>query len=496
MNKENWNSVAIDCGNSSIRVVVGEYDGEKLRTTLVRQMGHKEIQINGCWFWDILAIFNCIKEGLREAYARVGHIHSAGISTWGIDYGLLGEGELLLANPLCHRNSFGEEGLSALTAEERRELFDQTGIHCDKINTVFQILGYRRRFPVFWRNAKALLLIPDLLNYFLTGEKNTDTSIVSTSQLFDVTAGNYAAGIFKRFDIDPDLLPPLCPHGKVRGTLRPELVAELGINSFPVVSVPGHDTAAAVAAIPTDSGEKPLFISSGTWSLIGVELPKPMVNAKVFQLGLTNEAGALGTTTLLKNSVGLFIAQRLRQEFGGVSEEYSPGGKTAIEDWNSIVAGIKSVGRPTGIIDPNDPVFFNPPSMREAISTYLRRSGQRQPAREIDYFRVVYDSLALSYRAVVESLTDLGIATGDLHIIGGGCQNHLLNQITADLTGRRVVVGPVEATSLGVLAMELLHPGIASDLAAVRKVAATAGTREVYESRGRWDNPVIPEAGG
>lgn len=473
MKKDAVNLVAIDCGNSSVRIVLGRYDGETCSATLIDQVAHREILVNGVWHWDILFIFERIKEGLRKAHGLAGRIDSAGISTWGIDHGLFDENGLLLANPFCYRNSFGQTGLSTLTDADRRFMFDATGIQCDKINSVYQMLGYRDAFPSYWNCAKTILLIPDLLNFFLTGEKNTDSSITSTTQLYDVANACYAYPVFEKFHLDRSLFPEVIPHGKPRGKLRKDIAEELGINRFTVVSVPSHDTAAAVAAIPTSSpDDNPLFISSGTWSLVGVELEKPLINDQVYASGLANEGGILGTITLLKNSAGLFIAQRLKKECDAIS---------GIRSWDEIVAEIDGLDSEPAIVDPNAEDFFNPLSMKDAIAAYIKKTGQKEPKKDADYFRIVYESLARSYRDVI---ADLGKVSGKrydvLNIIGGGSKNRLLNQITASVTGKKVIAGPFEATSLGTLGAQLLHEGSAANLADIRRIVSASVESSVF----------------
>lgn len=473
MKKDAVNLIAIDCGNSSVRIVLGRYDGHTCSATLIDQVAHREIFVNGVWHWDILFIFERIKEGLRKAHGLAGKIDSVGISTWGIDHGLFDENGLLLANPFCYRNPFGQTGLSGLSESDRRFMFDATGIQCDKINSVYQMLGYRDVFPSYWKCAKSILLIPDLLNFFLTGEKNTDSSITSTTQLYDVKNDCYADKVFEKFHLDRLLFPEVIPHGRPRGQLREDIAEELGVNRFTVVSVPSHDTAAAVAAIPTTSpNEHPLFISSGTWSLIGVELPKPIVNDHVYASGLANEGGILGTITLLKNSAGLFIAQRLKKECDVIY---------GVRSWDEIVAEIDGLDGESAIIDPNAEEFFNPLSMRDAITAYIRRTGQKEPKKNADFFRVVYESLARSYRDVIVDLENVcGKRHDVLNIIGGGSKNRLLNQITARVTGKKVVAGPFEATSLGTLGSLLLHEGSASSLADIRRIMAASIESTVF----------------
>ncbi len=467
-----WTAVAIDCGNSSVRVVLGIFDGNKFTTTVVGQTPHREIMVNGVWHWDILFLFEYIKAGLKKAHDLAGNIDSAGIATWGIDHGLIAPGGLLLANPFCYRNSFGQTGLSRLSPAERRFMFDHTGIQCDKINSVFQMLGYRDLYPEYWQAADKILLIPDLLNFLLTGEMNSDASITSTTQLFNVVDNAYSLPVLDKFELASTLFPPMAAHGQERGILRAAIAEELGINRFPVVSVPAHDTAAAVAAIPS-SGQEPLFISSGTWSLVGIELPEAIINDAVFASGLANESGALGSITLLKNSAGLFIAQRLKKE-----GDLAGNPKT----WDQIVREIDMDKLPCGCIDPNDEAFFNPSSMRKAIRDYVVAGGGKEPAADADYYRITYESLAESYRQVIAAIENATGKTFDtLNIIGGGSQNTLLNQLAAQAVGKTVVAGPVEATSLGILGVQLLYEGSAANLADIRAVMRNSCLTTVFK---------------
>lgn len=453
--------------------MLGRFNGEKIVTQLLRQISHREIRLGEFYYWDLLYIYEQIKMGLKQAHEICGRIDSAAISTWGIDYGLLNREGLLLANPLCYRNSLGSEGLAALSAAEQKEMFFATGIQCDKINSVYQFLGYKARFPYLWSSVQTALLMPDLLLYFLTGELGTEATIVSTTQLYDVQSQKYAYDLFDRFGLPRDLLPGLVRHGESRGLLQREIAAALGINRCPFVSVPSHDTAAAVTAVSPGQPQQPfLFISSGTWSLIGTERENPLVNEEVYASGFSNEAGVLDTITLLKNSAGLFIAQRLKAECPQFAGD---------KDWGRIIAAIAGIDEELPLIDPNDEAFFNPVSMKEAITGAVRDSGYGKPLDDAKLFRIVYESLAQSYKEAIARIEDI-TATGydRIHIIGGGSRNVLLNELTAQYSGKTVIAGPDEATSLGNLGSQLLFEGRAKSLAEVRAVLGQSYQSAVF----------------
>ncbi|MDR2020735.1 MAG: carbohydrate kinase [Treponema sp.] len=468
MARESLNLLAIDCGNSAIRVTLGQFDGGRIRTRLIHQIEQKEVYFNGFFYWDILFLYQHLKTGLSKAYAECGRIDSAAISTWGIDFGLLNSEGYFLANPLSYRNTLGREALDKLPEADRRFAFFNSGIQCDKINTLYQILGFREKFPRTFEQAARLLLIPDLLNYLFTGEAYTESTILSTSQLYDVQKGTYSQEILGAFGIDREIFPEIKKHGESRGLLKAGIAEELGVNVFPFITIPSHDTAAAVTSIcPGKGDEEPLFISSGTWCLIGTELREPLVNEAVYNSDFTNEGGILGTTTFLKNSAGLYIARR-------VYDECFPKGETA---WEEVAEKAAALQAQETLFDPNDDVFFNPPSMRKAI---INKTGIKGPDDFI-LFRLIYDSLARSYKEAIEEIEHIRNRNyGAIYIVGGGSRNKLLNQITAAVTGKAVVAGPDEATSFGNLGAQLLYQGRAESLADIRDIVQKSAEVTLY----------------
>lgn len=474
--KPSLNCVAFDCGNSSVRVVLGRYDGERIHMEVLHQVENREIEVQGIFYWDILYIFRELQKGLQMAYRKCGHIDSVGVCTWGIDFGLLNAQGQLIGNPMCYRNSLAAGVLSELDDEALRFMFDNTGIHNDQINTVYQLLGYRRAFPESYGIAKQLLMTPDLLVYLFTGEKRGEPTIASTSQYYSVTDNDYSDPVLNRWNINKSLLPPLVQNAQCIGYLKKSIADELHVNPCPFICVPSHDTACAIAAIPA-TGEDFLYVSSGTWGLIGTELQTPIVDDAVYQKGFANEGGAFSTTTFLKNSAGMFIIQRVRNELRAKGNNLS---------WDEIVALGKQAQDDSLVFDPNHKSLFNPPSMLEAIRSLLAQTGQKQNCTDAEAIRAVYESMALNYKAVTDDIASVTKKEyPHLHIVGGGAQNRFLNQLCANATGKKVIAGPFEATSLGNIGVQLIyHNSAQSSLSAVRDILRNSVDTSVYAPQG------------
>lgn len=472
--------VAFDCGNSSVRVVSGIYDGQKAELHLIRQVEHSEIEVRGVYYWDILFIFNELQQGLREAYARFGEIHSCGICTWGIDFGILGNAGQLLGNPLCYRNGMGARIIDRLSDGERRQAFFDTGIHNHQMNSLYQLAAYQEAYPAQYAAAESLLLMPDLLAYLFTGARLAERTIASTTQYYDVQALDYSDKMLQKHGIRKELLAPFVEHGEQIGTLLPEIAARLHINSFPFLCVPSHDTACAVAAVPAEDQEEFLFISSGTWGLIGTELRRPQVDEKVYESGLANEAGAYKTTTLLKNGAGMYIAQRIRGELRQQGSAYT---------WDELVAMAKEAEQPGLLFPVEHESLFAPVFMIEAIRALLQSSGQNADCSAGSLMRAFYQSVALSYRQVMEELEyTTGKKYDKVHIIGGGSKNAYLNQLAADAMGKTVIAGPVEATSLGSICVQIAGPGEAEErLPAARAVSRASSETTAFTPQKNMD---------
>lgn len=450
--------VAIDCGNSSLRVVCGTFDGRKIDTRLVHQVANDPVCVNGLYYWDILRLFRELQYGIRKVKQEFGDIASIGISTWGIDFALLGSSGQMLGNPLCYRNHLGATMLSGLSEEEKFELFLETGICEHPMNTLYQLLGVRKFLPELYEKADRLLLIPDLFTWMLTGAKRSESSIASTTQMCDMRNGAYSDAVLRHFGIPSSLFSPAIAHGEVYGTLRPDLAESLGVAACPVVCVPSHDTASAVVSVPADE-DRFAFISSGTWSLIGTELQSPLIRPEVRVAGFTNEGGINGSITLLKNSAGMFILQNIKAELEAEGQEL---------EWEDLVAMAERNSHEALYFDPNSPDFYKPESMLEAIRANL--GGMKSLSLE-QIVASAYLSLARSYQSAVIDLEKLtGREFKKVHIIGGGCRNTFLNQNTADLLGKTVAAGPDEATSLGNIGVQVIRENPGMSLGDLRRI--------------------------
>ncbi len=446
--KDIKNIVAFDCGNSSIRVILGRFDGESMQTQVVHQVEQKEIAVNGYFYWDILRIFTELKRGLMMAHRQCGRIDSAGVCTWGIDFGMIGHQGQLLGNPLCYRNGMGAKIIEELSEQEQREMFDLTGIQNHQMNSLYQLAAYEKAFPEQAGAAESILLIPDLLCYLFTGEKKGERSIASTTQYYNVTEKQYSDPVLLKFSLDASLFPPLADNGDVIGTLSQHIADELKINRFPFVCVPSHDTASAVAAVPADEKDF-IFLSSGTWGLIGTELEEPIVNDEIYQSGLTNEQGAFSTITLLKNGAGMYIVQRIRAELSVEGKKLS---------WDEMVKMAQRAKDDSLLFDPNDERLFNPPCMIDAIREILRETGQNGDCSIEEIIRAFYESVAMSYKYTADQISAVTKKEyKGFYIIGGGSNNMFLNQLVASATGMNVTAGPAEATSLGNVMVQLAH---------------------------------------
>lgn len=468
------NLVALDCGNSSFRIVLGRYDGNRLTMEVVDQYPNDMVHVGEYDYWDFLRIYEGFLRSLKKAASMVERIDSIGVCTWGVDFGLFDARGNLLSNPLSYRNAMGAEQLERLSHSQHAELFSATGILCDKINSVYLLTALRERMPELYATADKLLMAPDILNFMLTGVMANEPSELSTTQLLDARTRRISPQACAMFGIPERLFCPIPRHGERIGMLRPALREQLGLAyDIPVVCVPSHDTAAAVLAIPASKPDF-AFISSGTWSLIGTELAEPVLTPQVLEAGLTNEVGAFGRITLLKNSAGMFLIQRIKKEY-----EQELGREAAWAELDALAAG--AAGEPL-LLDCNSPRFFNPPSMSGAIRAYLRESGQaaETPAWG-QVVRAVYESMACGY---AQTIAGLERACGNhfehVYIVGGGSKNSAVNKATAQRTGKTVVACGKESTSLGCLATQLKYLNPSLGAGELRQILARSVQQTEY----------------
>lgn len=446
------NMLAFDYGASSGRAIAGMYDGCILKLEELHRFLNEPVMVNASLYWDILRLYHEMKQGIRKCIkTKFGEISSIGIDTWGVDFGLLDAAGRLLGNPYHYRDANTEGMLKeAFKIIPSDKIYMKTGIQFMEFNTLFQLLSMKLRHVSILEKGETLLFIPDLLRYFLTGEKSTEYTIASTSQMLDAEKGIWVLDLIEQFGIPTNILTSIIEAGTVAGKLSKRVAEELGIGRIPVIATAEHDTASAVVAVPATEGIY-AFLSSGTWSLLGVELSSPVINEDSFQLNCTNEGGFGRKTRLLKNIMGLWIYQECKREWDYSKEAMS---------FEELEAGALKAMPFAALIDPDDANFMRPGHMTAKIHEYCLNTGQKPPETKPAIVRCILESLALKYRMTLDGLERvLGYRLPVLHIVGGGCKNTLLSQFTANAIGRPVITGPVEATATGNLISQLIATG-------------------------------------
>lgn len=459
---------AVDLGASSGRVMVGRAGDGELDLAEVHRFPNRPVRVAGTLHWDILGLYREVLDGLRAAGPEPA---SVGIDSWAVDYGLLDGQGGLLGNPVHYRDTRTDGLMDEVRAEiGARRLYDVSGLQFLPFNTVYQLVAAARTEQL--ENAETLLLIPDLLTYWLTGEIGAELTNASTTGLLDVRSRDWAHHLTSLLGIPQRLFPQLRRPGDPAGTLRPDVAAETGLpQTLPVTAVASHDTASAVAAVPA-TGDRFAYISCGTWSLVGVELPAPVLSAESRTANFTNEAGIDGTIRYLRNVMGLWLLQESLRAWGG-------------PDLPPLLAEAAEVPPFRSVVDPDSPEFLPPGDMPARIAAYCERTGQDAPRSRAETVRCVLDSLALGHRAAVRQAARLsGREVDVVHLVGGGSRNELLCRLTADACGLPVIAGPVEATALGNVLVQARAFGVVKDLGEMR--ALVAGTQRLrrYEPRG------------
>lgn len=474
--------LAIDLGASSGRGIVGAFDGERLTLRENHRFSNDPVNLCGRLYWDILRIFHEIKLSVQKTVLDGDAVSSIGIDTWGVDYGLLDRAGRLLSNPVHYRDT-RTEGAQELVSRtvSAEELYRVAGIQTLNFNTVYQLAVEREEAPEKLAQAERMLNIPDLLNYFLTGRMANEYTILSTGALLDAKKRDYAWELLDRLGIQRRLFGDVTAPGTDLGTLLPQVQGETGKTDAHVLTVASHDTASAVIAVPSEEKDF-LYISSGTWSLMGTELSDPLINAESRAANFTNEGGACGTVRFLKNIMGLWIIQESRRQWRREGKDYS---FAQMEAWAKESTPFRS------LIDVDDSDFATPGDMPEKIRAYCKRTAQPVPESVGEVVRCIYESLALKYRSVAERVMELmGRRARVIHVVGGGTKDRFLSQLTADACGIPVCAGPEEATAIGNLMMQLMAAGEVSDLGQARRVVAASFETKQYlptADRNMWD---------
>jgi rhamnulokinase len=471
--------LAIDLGAESGRAIVGHLRSDVLTLDEVCRFPNEPVRWNGTLQWDILRLWLEVKRGLRTAASKT-QLTSVGVDAWGVDYALLGERGNLLENPYHYRDARNTGMMQAVFERVSREkLYAVTGIQFIQINTLYQLFAACLATPRLIDAASSLVTIPDLFNYWLSGELASEYTVATTTQFVDATSRDWATGMLAEIGLPTRLLTPIVQPGSLLGAVQPNVVE--GASGVPVVAPACHDTASAVISACTGDGPS-AFISSGTWSLLGTEIHAPVLTARARDLNFTNEGGAAGTIRLLKNIGGLWLLQSCRQAWAETGRVF--------EHTELLDAAADPALAFSAFIDPDHASLLDPGNMPAAIADYCRQTRQPVPATPPAVVRAILESLAFKYRMVLGALEDVtGLHFEEIRIVGGGSRNRLLNQFTANATGRPVVAGPVEATALGNIAMQMVATNAVSSLADARRVIERSFPVERFEPQDveRWD---------
>ena len=469
--------VALDLGAESGRAVVGTFDGERLAIEDAHRFPNVPVSLAGTLHWDFLRLFGDVQAGLRKV-ASAGPVESVAVDTWGVDFGLLDARGRLLANPVHYRDARTEGILEdAFAVVPRADIYAATGIQLMSINTLFQLYAMARAGDPLLAQADRLLMTADLFHHFLAGTSVAEYTLASTTGCVDPVTRDWARPLVERFGIPSRILPPIVAPGTVLGPLLPEVAGATGLGATRVVAPGSHDTASAVVGTPL-AGPSTAFLSSGTWSLLGLEMPGPVVSEASLAADLTNEGGVGGTVRLLRNVVGLWLVQESRRALWPAGDPPS---------YEQIAGLAESAPAFTAFIDPDDPRFLRPGDIPARVREFCAETGQAVPMDPGTLVRVILESLALRYAAAIADLERAaGRPVTSVQVVGGGSNNRLLCHLTAGATGLPVRAGPVEATAIGNVAVQAIAAGELADVAEARALVARSFPLREHEPAGDW----------
>jgi rhamnulokinase len=475
------NFLAFDLGATSGRAILGRLDSGLIRLEELHRFPNDPVLYNGELHWDAPRLWFEMRRALDIARRQAERIDSIGVDTWGVDYALLGEGGSLLENPYHYRDArtdnMVDEVIGKVTAER---IYDQTGIQFMALNTLYQLYAATHRTPNLLYNAEFLVTMPDLFNYWLTGVVSCEYTIASTTQFLDWRTRSWACDMLQKLEIPTHLLAPLIAPGTEIGRLRPDLASAHDLAFTTVIAPACHDTGSAVAAVA--AGGTTAFLSSGTWSLLGTEVASAVVTDQARRLNFTNEGGVGNTIRLLKNITGMWLLEGCRNAWTSAGEQYT---------YSELLDAASEAPVLKRWIDPDAPAFTRPSDMTRAIRTFCKQTEQPEPETPGEFTRTVVESLALKYRYELEQLETLtGTQFQEVRVIGGGSQNAMLNQFTADATGKRVVAGPSEATALGNIVMQMVGRGAVESITEGREIVSRSFPPATFlpQAGPRWDS--------
>ena len=474
--------LAFDLGAESGRAMLGTLDdNQKLRIQQLHRFPNGMINVRGVLHWDVLGIYREMLTGITAAMAQnTGKIDSIGFDTWGVDFGLFDSRGMLIGDPIAYRDNRRLPARDKfLTKMTREKLYELTSIQLQYFNTIFELYAMSLEKNPQLNIAQDLLFIPDIFNYFFTGRRATEFSFATTTQLYNIRTDAWEKKIFAQIGVPINIMQKIVRHGTVIGMVEPEIRKITDLNETPVLAVGSHDTASAVAACPL-TGDNAAYISSGTWSLMGIESKKPIISEKAFKYNFTNEGGICDTYRVLKNISGLWLLQEYRRE------------EAKIQDYS--YAELSEMGKNTAstgaVIDPDAPDFIKPESMSRAITDFCRAHGQPVPQSTGEFVRLILESLALDYRYTQGQIEEIsGRKITQINIIGGGSQNTVLCQFAADATGLPVLAGPVEATAIGNILVQAMALGKVKSYIELRDIVKQSFPLTAYEPHrtGNWD---------
>jgi rhamnulokinase len=479
--------LAFDLGATSGRAIAGRFQNDgRLTIQELHRFPNEPVGVwddhGGSLHWDILSVWAQMRAALASLPSQgIDRLDSIGVDTWGVDYALLGEGYVLLENPYHYRDRRTDGVMDRVIARLGRDkIYGITGIQFMPINTLYQLVAADKRTPDLLSSANALVTIPDLLNYWLTGRVACEYTNATTTQFLDSSTHQWSRELLGTLGLPVHFLAPVIEPGTVLGSLVRDLARLPGLSATKVVAPACHDTGSAVAAVR--AGGDTAFLSSGTWSLLGTEVSEAVAGPDAQRLNFTNEGGVCGTVRLLKNITGMWLLEGCRKSWERAGRSY---------EWDALL-GMSAPEPPfRHLVDPDDASFTRPDDMTAAVALYCTRTGQSAPETPGAFVRAVLESLALKYRVVLEQLESLtGIGVKQIRVIGGGSQNALLNQFTADATGRTVIAGPAEATALGNLAMQMVGMRMVESLDAARDLIEHSFPPRRFEPAGSaaWDD--------
>ncbi len=468
---EEINVLAVDFGASNGRVMLSKFDGSKITTEEIYRFPNEPVKIGNRLYWDFLRLVHELKNGLRIAANKGIKIHSIGIDTWGVDYGLLDKNDELISNPIHYRDSRTTGVLEDVkNVIPLKEIYEITGVQFLELNTLFQLYVDSKTRKEILDQAETLLLMPDLFNFCLTGEKCNEYTIASTSQMLNAYERSWAYELIRKLGLPENILQPIVMPGTVIGHLEKEIQNEVGLIETLVVAVGTHDTASAVAGTPIE--ENSAYLSCGTWSLLGIESECPIINEKSYRYNFTNEGGVGGKIRFLKNINGLWIIQELKKslEKRGVNLDFPQISELAAEARNAHFT-----------INPGDKLFLFPSDMVEAIQKYCLQTGQGKPEEVGELARAAYNGLTKQYKETIECIEEItGKRIETINLVGGGVRDKFHCELTAIVTGRKVIAGPIEAAVLGNTIVQLIALGYVNNLEEGRKIIKNSFAQEEY----------------